>query len=133
MFAGNPYEQRNYYRLGIQKIPLSLYELEVPVVAAVNGPAIGAGLDLACMCDVRIASKTAAFAESFVKLGIIPGDGGAWLLPRIVGMARASIMTLTGDRSEEHTSELQSLMRISHAVFCLTKTKQNMSKLQSIL
>src|SRR3546814_19282695 len=48
------------------------------------------------MCDVRIASKTAAFAESFVKLGIIPGDGGAWLLPRIVGMARASIMTLTG-------------------------------------
>ncbi len=104
MFAGNPYEQRNHYRLGIQKIPLSLYELEVPVVAAVNGPAIGAGLDLACMCDVRIASKTAAFAESFVKLGIIPGDGGAWLLPRIVGMARASIMTLTGDAIDAATA-----------------------------
>src|SRR3546814_10023052 len=77
MFAGNPYEQRNYYRLGIQKIHLYLYELEVTVVAAVNGPAIGVGLDLACMRDVRIASKTAAFVESFVKLGILPGDGGA--------------------------------------------------------
>jgi len=97
MFAGNPYALRNSYRTGIQLIPAALYELEVPVVAAVNGPAIGAGLDLACMCDVRIASDRALFAESFVKLGIVPGDGGAWLLPRIVGMARASLMTLTGD------------------------------------
>lgn len=97
MFAGAPFPLRNAYRTGIQLIPLALYELEVPVVAAVNGPAIGAGLDLACMCDVRIASETALFAESFVKLGIVPGDGGAWLLPRIVGMARASLLTLTGE------------------------------------
>lgn len=97
MFAGSPYALRNGYRTGIQMIPAALYELEVPVVAAVNGPAIGAGLDLACMCDIRIASDGARFAESFVKLGIVPGDGGAWLLPRIVGMARASLMTLTGD------------------------------------
>jgi enoyl-CoA hydratase/carnithine racemase len=97
MFAGSPYEVRNRYRTGIQLIPTALYELEVPVVAAVNGPAIGAGLDLACMCDVRIASDRALFAESFVKLGIVPGDGGAWLLPRVIGMARASLMTLTGD------------------------------------
>src|SRR3546814_19838456 len=65
---------------------------------------IGAGLDLACMCDVRIASKTAAFAESFVKLGIIPGDGGDWLLQRIVGMARASIMQLTGEAINAETA-----------------------------
>lgn len=97
MFAGAPYALRNAYRTGIQLIPSALYELEVPVVAAVNGPAIGAGLDLACMCDVRIASATALFAESFVKLGIVPGDGGAWLLPRVIGMARASLMTLTGE------------------------------------
>ncbi|WP_420381811.1 crotonase/enoyl-CoA hydratase family protein [Novosphingobium sp.] len=97
MFAGAPYALRNAYRTGIQLIPAALYELEVPVVAAVNGPAIGAGLDLACMCDVRIASDRALFAESFVKLGIVPGDGGAWLLPRVIGMARASLMTLTGD------------------------------------
>jgi enoyl-CoA hydratase/carnithine racemase len=97
MFAGSPYEVRNRYRTGIQLIPTALYDLDVPVVAAVNGPAIGAGLDLACMCDIRIASDRALFAESFVKLGIVPGDGGAWLLPRVIGMARASLMTLTGD------------------------------------
>ena len=97
MFGGSPFALRNNYRTGIQMIPTALYELEVPVVAAVNGPAIGAGLDLACMCDVRIAADTALFAESFVKLGIVPGDGGAWLLPRVIGMARASLMTLTGD------------------------------------
>jgi enoyl-CoA hydratase/carnithine racemase len=97
IFAGSPYELRESYRNGIQRIPLALYELDVPVVAAINGPAIGAGLDLACMCDVRISADTAKFAESFVKLGIVPGDGGAWLLPRIVGMPKASLMALTGD------------------------------------
>jgi enoyl-CoA hydratase/carnithine racemase len=97
MFGGSPFELRNSYRTGIQLIPAALYELEVPVVAAVNGAAIGAGLDLACMCDVRIASEDAVFAESFVKLGIVPGDGGAWLLPRVIGMARASLLTLTGE------------------------------------
>lgn len=79
------------------RIPLSLHNLEVPVIAAVNGPAIGAGLDLACMCDIRIASEGAIFAESFVKLGIIPGDGGAWLLQRVVGLSKAAEMTFTGD------------------------------------
>jgi enoyl-CoA hydratase/carnithine racemase len=97
MFAGSPYHIRGAYRAGIQRIPAALYELEVPVIAAINGPAIGAGLDLACMADIRIASQDAVFAESFVKLGIVPGDGGAWLLPRVVGMARASLMTLTGE------------------------------------
>ena len=79
---------RHSYRDGIQRIPLALYELELPVIAAVNGAAIGAGLDLACMCDIRIAADNAVFAESFVKLGIVPGDGGAWLLPRVIGLPR---------------------------------------------
>jgi enoyl-CoA hydratase/carnithine racemase len=104
MFAGAPFALRNTYRTGIQMIPAALYELEVPVVAAVNGPAIGAGLDLACMCDIRIASDRALFAESFVKLGIVPGDGGAWLLPRVIGMARASLMTLTGNTIDAATA-----------------------------
>jgi enoyl-CoA hydratase/carnithine racemase len=88
---------RHEYRTGIQRLPLALFNLEVPVIAAVNGAAIGAGLDLACMCDIRIASQTAKFAESFVKLGIIPGDGGAWLLPRLIGLARASELSFTGE------------------------------------
>lgn len=95
--AGNPVQLRDGYRTGIQEIPLALYELEVPTIAAVNGAAIGAGCDLACMCDIRIASEKAKFAESFVKLGIISGDGGAWLLPRVVGMSKAAEMTFTGD------------------------------------
>jgi enoyl-CoA hydratase/carnithine racemase len=97
IFKGSPYELRDSYRNGIQSIPMALYELDVPIIAAINGAAIGAGLDLACMCDIRIASEKAVFAESFVKLGIVPGDGGAWLLPRVIGMPRASIMALTGD------------------------------------
>ena len=94
---GNPYKIRNNYKRDIQKIPAILYDLEVPTIAAVNGPAIGAGCDLACMCDIRIGSEKAKFAESFVKLGIIPGDGGAWLLPRLVGQSKAAELTFTGD------------------------------------
>lgn len=88
---------RHEYRRGIQRLTLNLFNLEVPVIAAINGHAIGAGLDLACMCDIRIASDRAKFAESFIKLGIIPGDGGAWLLPRIVGLSRAAELAFTGD------------------------------------
>ena len=92
-----PANTRRNYRQGIQRLPLLFEAIEVPVIAAVNGPAIGAGCDLACMCDIRIASDNAKFAESFVKLGIVPGDGGAWLLPRIVGFSKASEMAFTGD------------------------------------
>jgi enoyl-CoA hydratase/carnithine racemase len=85
------------YRQGIQRLPKALYNLDVPIICAVNGPAIGAGLDLTCMCDIRIASEKATFAESFVRVGIVPGDGGAWLLPRAVGMSKASEMAFTGE------------------------------------
>ncbi|HSV47714.1 MAG TPA: crotonase/enoyl-CoA hydratase family protein [Ramlibacter sp.] len=90
-------DDRYHYKEGIHRIPLALYQLEVPTIAAVNGPAIGAGLDLACMCDLRIAAPQARFAESFVRLGIIPGDGGAFLLQRIVGASKAAEMTFTGE------------------------------------
>lgn len=98
MFGGSPYELREGYRGGIQRIPRALYHCEVPVVAAVNGPAVGAGCDLAMMCDLRVASTRAFFAESFVQLGIIPGDGGAWLLTKAIGPMHAAEMALTGDR-----------------------------------
>ncbi|WCT72185.1 crotonase/enoyl-CoA hydratase family protein [Sphingomonas naphthae] len=95
--GATPSETVSNYRRGIQRIPLAFAAIDVPVVAAVNGPAIGAGCDLACMCDVRIAGRSARFAESFVKLGIVPGDGGAWLLRRIVGESKAMELSLTGE------------------------------------
>ena len=93
-----PIDDRYHYKEGIHRIPLALYHLEVPVIAAVNGAAVGAGLDLACMCDIRIAAQSATFAESFVSLGIIPGDGGAFLLQRLIGAAKAAELTFTADR-----------------------------------
>lgn len=95
--GGPPQETRLGYKHGIQRLPLVLEAVEIPIIAAVNGPAIGAGCDLTCMCDIRIAGESAVFAESFVKLGLIPGDGGAWLLQRVVGYARAAELTFTGE------------------------------------
>jgi len=92
-----PMQLENWYRTQIQRIPVTMDRLSVPVIAAVRGHAIGAGCDLASMADIRIAADDAVFAESFLRVGIIPGDGGAWLLPRIIGMARASQMMLTGE------------------------------------
>ncbi|MBS1188365.1 MAG: enoyl-CoA hydratase/isomerase family protein [Rhodocyclaceae bacterium] len=103
--AGTPAEVRENYRRGIQRIPLAFHRLDVPTIAAVNGPAIGAGCDLACMCDIRIASEEAKFAESFVKLGLIPGDGGAWLLQRVVGYAKAAELAFTGDLLDAREAE----------------------------
>lgn len=92
-----PLRTVDHYRDGIQRIPEAIEQLAVPIIAAVNGPAIGAGCDLACMCDIRLASENAKFAESFVRLGLVPGDGGAWFLQRVVGYARACELTFTGD------------------------------------
>jgi enoyl-CoA hydratase/carnithine racemase len=95
-FAGNVAEVATRYRQGIQRIPLALHDVEVPIIAAVNGPAIGAGFDLANMADIRIASEKARFGETFLNLGIIPGDGGAWFMQRQIGYQRAFELTLSG-------------------------------------
>ncbi len=97
MFAGSPVEIMESYRRNIQRIPLAVHHVETPTIAAVNGPAIGAGCDLALMCDMRVASEKAKFGETFINIGLIPGDGGAYFLPRAVGMAKACELTFTGD------------------------------------
>ena len=96
-FAGSGVTIRDGYRGNIHKIVRSIYGLEVPSIAAVNGAAIGLGCDVACMTDIRIAADTARFGVTFLKLGLIPGDGGAWLLPRTIGMSRACELLFTGD------------------------------------
>lgn len=96
-FAGNAAEIRMTYQHGVQSIARALYDLEVPIIAAINGPAMGAGLDFATMCTIRIASGQAKFAESFIKLGLTSAAGGAWFLTRVIGSSAAAEMALTGD------------------------------------
>lgn len=103
-FAGRPAQVRDGYRGGIQRLALTLYNLEIPTIAAVNGPAYGAGCDTALACDIRIASTNAVFAENFVKVGLISGDGGSWLLPRAVGLSRACEMSFTGEPVDADTA-----------------------------
>jgi enoyl-CoA hydratase/carnithine racemase len=96
IFGGSVQQIQDQYRRGIQRIPLAMETTEVPVIAAINGPAIGAGFDLACMCDLRLASSAAIMGETFVNLGIVPGDGGTWFLQRLIGYQKAAELTLTG-------------------------------------
>lgn len=72
--------------------------MPVPVVAAVNGVAAGAGANLALCCDVVLAARSASFLQAFAKIGLVPDTGGTWLLPRLVGHARALAMAMTGDK-----------------------------------
>ena len=96
MFGGSTSEISRQYRAGIQRMSRAVFNAEVVTIAAINGPAVGAGFDLCCMCDFRIAANSARFGETFINLGIIPGDGGAWFLQRLVGYQRAAELTLSG-------------------------------------
>lgn len=96
MFEGDQVELRTRYMQNIHRIPRRLARFTKPLIAVINGPAIGAGLDLALMCDLRVASSKAQFGSTFVKVGLIPGDGGAYYLTRAIGLAKALELTLTG-------------------------------------
>ena len=97
MFKGEPNELRLNYIHGIQTIPKTIEDLQTPLIAMVNGSAIGAGCDLATMCDLRIGSEKSKFGVTFSKLSLVPGDGGVFFLPRVVGYSKAMEMFLTGD------------------------------------
>lgn len=90
-------ERRNWLRDGVHQVPRAVQLLDKPYIAAVNGSAVGAGMDMASMADIRIASEQAKFAMSYVRVGLVPGDGGAYFLPRIVGVAKALELIWTGD------------------------------------
>jgi enoyl-CoA hydratase/carnithine racemase len=91
------WDMKRYLWEGVHRIVLTLEDLDKPVIAAINGAAMGAGLDMAIMCDLRICSDHARLAESYITMGLVPGDGGAYFLPRLAGTAKALEMLLTGD------------------------------------
>lgn len=96
VFRREPLAAAQSYVDGVQRLPLALYNLDIPTIAAVNGPAVGAGCDLTMMCDMRIASDRAKFGEVFLNLGIIPGDAGSWFLLRRLGHQKAADLTFSG-------------------------------------
>lgn len=103
-FAGAGVHIRERYRNGIHRIIRSVWGLEVPLIAAVNGPAIGLGNDVACLADMRLAADTAIFGATFLKIGLVPGDGGSWILPRTIGHARAAELFFTGETIDAPTA-----------------------------
>jgi enoyl-CoA hydratase/carnithine racemase len=107
---GNPVVEGRYWlQHSVHRVPLALRTLDKPYIAAVNGPAAGAGMDMASMADIRIASETARFTMSYVNVGIVPGDGGCYYLPRIVGVARALDLIWTG-----RTMDAQEALQIGY-------------------
>ncbi|HIE22506.1 MAG TPA: enoyl-CoA hydratase [Acidimicrobiia bacterium] len=113
LFAGNAAELIESYRRTIQQLTRVLAGTDLVTIAAVDGPAIGAGFDLALGCDLRLGSPRARFAHTFIEMGIIPGDGGAWLLPRVVGWQRAVELSLTARSvSAEEAVEMGILLEV---------------------
>lgn len=132
MFAGESNQLRELYKHGIQKIPRAMNQISKPVIAMINGAAIGAGLDLCCMCDIRIASDQARFGETFTKLGLIPGDGGSYFLQRVVGFAKAMELTLTAEIINAQTAkEINLVNHVVGANEIKSKTKNFLNKIHS--
>ncbi|HTT97023.1 MAG TPA: crotonase/enoyl-CoA hydratase family protein [Rhizomicrobium sp.] len=103
-FAGAGVHIRERYRHGIHKIVRSIWGIEVPLIAAVNGHAIGLGNDVACLADIRVAADNAIFGATFLKIGLVPGDGGSWILPRVIGYQRAAELVFTADTIDSATA-----------------------------
>jgi enoyl-CoA hydratase/carnithine racemase len=91
-----PLSKKEFLRDHVHRVQRALSRIEQPTIAMINGPAMGAGFDMALLCDLRIAANEAKIGEAYVKLGLVAGDGGAWLLDRLVGPARAMELLLTG-------------------------------------
>ena len=104
MFSGDGIQLQKNYEWGIQEIPRQIERMSTPIIAVVNGGAIGAGVDLACMCDLRVGSDRSFFSETFALFALVPGDGGTFFLPRVVGYPKAMEMFLTGDKYDAKAS-----------------------------
>lgn len=92
----NSLDRKNFLYRNVHRIPLALERMDKPIIAAINGAARGAGLDMALMCDLRLMAQSATLAETYINIGLIAGDAGSWFLPRLIGTARALELFWTG-------------------------------------
>jgi enoyl-CoA hydratase/carnithine racemase len=95
--AATPLARKQVLSDQVHRIALAMEDLDKPVIAAINGTAVGAGLDMALMCDMRVMARSARVSEGYIRVGMVPGDGGCYYLPRLVGVAKALELLLTGD------------------------------------
>ncbi len=133
MFQGDPVELRDKYLRGMQSIPRRFNRFDKPTIAAINGPAIGAGLGLALMCDLRISAQSAKFGSTFAKVGLIPGDGGAYLLNRVVGFARALELILTAQVIDaDRAADIELVHRVVDDADLLTEARDTAQQIASL-
>lgn len=126
------WDMKNFLWQGVHRIVLAMEDLDKPVIAAINGAAMGAGLDMALMCDLRICSDQARLAESYIMTGLVPGDGGAYFLPRIIGVPRAMELLLTGDTvTAKNALELGLVNRVVEHDSLMEETLKFASKIAS--
>ncbi|GII94462.1 enoyl-CoA hydratase/isomerase family protein [Sinosporangium siamense] len=95
--ASGPLALKSLLTDRIHRVAHAVDDLDKPLIAAVNGVAVGAGMDMALMCDIRLLARSARLSEGYIRLGLVPGDGGCYYLPRLVGMAKALELLWTGD------------------------------------
>jgi enoyl-CoA hydratase/carnithine racemase len=91
------WDMKKFLWEGLHRIIFALEDLDKPILAAINGAAMGAGLDMAIMCDLRVCSDRAKLSESYILMGLVAGDGGAYFLPRLIGIGKALELLWTGD------------------------------------
>ena len=103
--GNDPVSYKEFLAERVQRIPLAVEDLDKPIIASISGPAVGAGLDMALMCDLRIAASSARLCESYINIGLVPGAGGCYYLPRIVGLAKAFELLITGDFIDAREAE----------------------------
>jgi enoyl-CoA hydratase/carnithine racemase len=119
-----PAERRNSLRYTVHRVPRALQLLDKPYIAAVNGAAVGAGMDMASMADIRFASDNARFGMAYVKMGIVPGDGGCYFLPRIVGVQKALELIWSGALIDaQEAARIGYVLRVYPAESLLSETQ----------
>jgi enoyl-CoA hydratase/carnithine racemase len=91
------WDMKKFLWEGVHRVIFALEDLDKPIIAAINGAAMGAGLDMAIMCDLRVCSDRAKLSESYILMGLVPGDGGAFFLQRLIGIGKALELLFTGD------------------------------------